>query len=81
MNQSRLSSAIEAVANVVIGFSINFIANMVILPLVGFHITASQNLFIGVLYTAVSLTRSYMIRRWFNARLHAVADKLSKELT
>ena len=81
MNQSRLSSAIEAVANVVIGFAINFVANMVILPLVGFHITASQNLFIGVLYTAVSLTRSYMIRRWFNARLHAVADKLSKELT
>lgn len=79
MNQSRLSSAIEAVANVVIGFAINFVANMLILPLVGFHITTSQNLFIGVLYTAVSLTRSYMIRRWFNARLHAAADKLSKE--
>ena len=73
MNQSRLGSLIESLMNVAIGFSINFCANILILPLIGFHITVSQNLFIGVLYTAISIIRSYAIRRWFNARLHAAA--------
>jgi hypothetical protein len=77
MNQSRLGSLIEACINVLIGFSINFAANMMILPLIGFHITAGQNLFIGVLYTAISVCRSYAIRRWFNGRLHAAAQALA----
>lgn len=73
MNQTRLGSLIEACINVLIGFAINFVANMLILPLIGFHITAGQNLFIGVLYTVISVARSYVIRRWFNARLRAAA--------
>lgn len=77
MNQTRLGSLIEACINVLIGFAINFVANMLILPLIGFHITAGQNLFIGVLYTFVSVARSYVIRRWFNARLHAAAQALA----
>lgn len=77
MNQTRLGSFIEAWINVLIGFSINFAANLLILPLIGFHISLSQNLFIGVLYTFVSVARSYVIRRWFNARLHAAAQALA----
>jgi hypothetical protein len=77
MNQTRLGSFIEAWINVAIGFAINFVANMLILPLIGFHITAGQNLFIGVLYTIISVARSYVIRRWFNARLHAAAQSLA----
>jgi len=78
MTQSRLSSFIEAWFNVAIGFAINFIANLTILPLIGFHISVSQNLFIGVLYTLISVVRSYTIRRWFNARLHRAAELLAK---
>lgn len=77
MNQTRLGSFIEAWINVLIGFGINFVANLLILPLIGFHISMSQNLFIGVLYTFVSVARSYVIRRWFNARLHAAAQTLA----
>ena len=77
MNQSRVGSLIESLANVVIGFSVNMAANFVILPLIGFHITPGQNLFIGVLYTIVSVARSYVIRRWFNARLHAAAQAIA----
>ena len=77
MNQTRICSLIEACINVLIGFAINFCANMLILPLIGFHITASQNLFIGVLYTIISVARSYVIRRWFNARLHRAAHTLA----
>ena len=77
MTQTRLGSFIEACINVLIGFAINFVANLVILPLIGFHISVSQNLFIGVLYTIVSVARSYVIRRWFNARLHAAAERIA----
>ncbi len=81
MNQTRLGSLIEAFVNVAIGFAINFMANMLILPLIGFHITAGQNLFIGVLYTLISVARSYAIRRWFNGRLHAASLDLARRLT
>ena len=80
MNQTKLGSLIEACINVLIGFTINFIANMLILPLIGFHITASQNLFIGVLYTIISVARSYVVRRWFNARLHAASQALAERV-
>jgi hypothetical protein len=77
VNQTRICSLIEACINVLIGFGINFCANMLILPLIGFHITASQNLFIGMLYTIISVARSYVIRLWFNARLHHAAHTLA----
>lgn len=77
MNQSRLGSLYEALINVVIGFSINYLANFVILPLYGFHITAGQNFTMGLLYTGISIARSYVIRRWFNARLQAAAQRLA----
>ena len=77
MNQTRLGSFIEACINVAIGFAINFCANLIILPMIGFHISVSQNLFIGVLYTIISVARSYVVRRWFNARLHAAAQSLA----
>ncbi|MDD5030375.1 MAG: hypothetical protein PHH58_12870 [Rhodoferax sp.] len=81
MNQTRLGSFIEAWINVAIGFTINFVANLVILPLIGFHISVGQNLFIGVLYTLISVARSYVIRRWFNARLHQAAQHLAARAT
>ena len=77
MNQTRLGSLIEACINVAIGFAINMAANAVILPLIGFHITAGQNLFIGLLYTIISVARSYAVRRWFNSRIHAAAERLA----
>ena len=74
MNQTRLRSPTEAIINVVIGFAINFTANMLIFPLFGFHITARDNLLLGVIYTVISVARSYCIRRWFNAKLHMMAQ-------
>lgn len=77
MDQTRVGSLIEAGINVLIGFAINMAANFVILPLVGFEITLQQNLFIGVLYTLVSVARSYIVRRWFNARLRAASLRMA----
>lgn len=73
MNQTRIGSLIEAVINTVIGFSINYSANMLIFPLFGFHITPGANFALGLIYTVISVARSYCIRRWFNAQLHSMA--------
>ena len=67
MAQTKLGSAAEAGMNIAVGFGINFAANMLLLPLFGFHsLTAWKNFQIGLLYTLISLARSYVLRRWFN---------------
>lgn len=79
MTQTKLGSLIEAVVNVLIGFTINFTANMVIFPLFGWRISVSDNLVLGCIYTLISIVRAYVIRRWFNAKLHAAAQRLAGE--
>jgi hypothetical protein len=77
MSQSRLGSFIEAWINVLIGFGINWVANLAILPLFGFAVTGAQAAGMGVIFTVISVVRSYAIRRWFNARIHQAATKLA----
>jgi len=79
MSQSRLGSFIEAWINVLIGFGINFLANLLIFPIFGFHITLSENFVMGLLYTGISVARSYCIRRWFNARIKRAAERMAGE--
>lgn len=65
--QTRLGSFAEAWANIAIGFTINYAENLLILPLFGFtSLTPAKNFMIGLLYTGISLARSYVLRRWFN---------------
>lgn len=66
MAQTKLGSFIEAWANIAVGFSINFFANMTILPLFGFKVSAGSAFEIGLIFTVISLVRSYVLRRWFN---------------
>lgn len=66
MSQSRKHSMLEAIINVVVGFSINFLLNMLVFPLFGWEISAAQNIALGVIYTVISIVRSYSLRRVFN---------------
>jgi len=68
MSQTRKQSAIEAVMNVAVGFLINFTANMTLFPLFGWEISVEQNIGLGILYTMISLARSYCLRRFYNWR-------------
>ena len=63
--QSRFMSLVEAWGNVAIGFAINFGGNMAILPLFGMPVTVTQSLGIGLVFTVVSVIRSYYVRRGF----------------
>jgi hypothetical protein len=66
VSQTRLHSFVEAWANVLVGFGINFVANLLVLPLFGFHVRVVDALGIGVVFTVISIARSYVIRRCFN---------------
>lgn len=81
MTQTRLGSLIESLVNVVIGFSINWVANITILPLFGFDVTGAQAFGIGLIFTVISIARSYYIRRYFNARLHRLSQRAAESIT
>ena len=67
--QTRLESLVEAFINCVLGYWVSFMANAIILPLVGIPVTIKQNLMIGALMTVVSVARQYAIRRWAQVHL------------
>jgi hypothetical protein len=57
---------VEACLNIVVGFVINWTANMTILPLFGFRVSGGAAFEIGLIFTGISLVRQYVLRRWFN---------------
>lgn len=61
-----MGSALEAVANVALGYWIAIAAQMAIFPLFGVNLPLGDNLLIGLLFTVVSLVRGYALRRLFN---------------
>lgn len=64
--QSRTASALEACANVLIGYGIAVAAQLAIFPWFGVHLPLGDNMLIGAAFTIVSLARSYALRRLFN---------------
>jgi len=77
MTQTKVNSLVESCMNTVIGFIINFIANLILIPLF-FNVAVDLmiNLYMGILYTAISVARSYVVRRWFNSLIHSTPTKL-----
>lgn len=66
VGQSRRGSLLESLVNILVGASINYAANLLIFPLFGWHLSAQDNVLMVVIYTGISLVRSYGLRRFFN---------------
>jgi len=64
--QSRTMSAAESVANVAIGYGIALVTQVIVFGSLGLSVSLEQNLWIGGIFTVVSLARSYLLRRIFN---------------
>ncbi len=64
--QKKSHSLIESFTNVLVGYGIALAAQLIIFPRFGIHISMSDNLMIGALFTVVSIVRSYALRRLFN---------------
>ena len=67
MKQSRMMSLVEAVTNVAVGYGLAVVTQILIFPVFGLQTTLGQNLAMGGIFTIVSLFRSFVLRRLFEA--------------
>jgi hypothetical protein len=66
--QSKTHSMIESITNVVVGYVVAFVSQILIFPLFGIYATVRDNLLIGLWFTVISIIRSYCLRRIFTRR-------------
>lgn len=67
MKQSRLMSLIESTVNILVGFGISLGAQIVFLPMLGVTISFGQNFLFACIMTVISIARSFILRRIFEA--------------
>jgi len=58
-------SLVEAATNVVVGYGVAVVTQILIFPIFGVHTTLAQNLKMGAVFTIVSIGRSFALRRVF----------------
>ena len=66
--QTKKQSMIESLTSTTIGIIIGIVLNVTILPIFGYPVSLSDSLWISVIFTVISIIRSYVIRRWFNSK-------------
>lgn len=76
MKQTKRGSLLESLMNIAIGYVVALLSQIVMFPMFNINVPLSTNIWIGIWFTVISLIRSYVIRRWFNKRLHAAAMAL-----
>jgi hypothetical protein len=67
MKQSRLMSMVESIANLVVGYGVAVITQILVFPVFRLQTTLAQNMVMGAAFTVVSLIRSFALRRLFEA--------------
>jgi len=60
-------SLVEALTNVVVGYGIAVLAQIAVFPLFGLHVALADNMAIGLVFTMLSIARSFALRRLFEA--------------
>ena len=63
--QSRRQSLIEAITNVVVGYALAVLTQIVVFPWFGLKVSLNDNLAISATFVMISLLRSYALRRLF----------------
>lgn len=66
--QSKVESLLESSINILIGYIVAVLSQLLIFPVFNIYVALSDNLLIGAYFTAISLLRSYIIRRYFNKK-------------
>ena len=73
MPQSRRLSFLEALTNVVVGYALAVLTQLIVFPWVGLTASLQDNLAIGAAFVGVSLIRSYVLRRVFERWRYSIA--------
>ena len=63
--QSCTMSFVEAITNVAVGFLVAVLTQMAIFPVMKLQVSIGDNLLIGAVFTAVSIVRTFALRRLF----------------
>ena len=66
--QNKKESIIEVIVNVFVGYILNLLIQITLFPFFDIHISISDNMLLTLLFTTISMIRSYLIRRFFNKR-------------
>ena len=64
--QSKKMSFIESLTNVIIGYLVAVGANYIVLPMFGYMVNVADSFYIGIVFMAIAIVRSYLLRRFFN---------------
>ena len=64
--QSVHHSILETITNVGVGYTLAVLTQFIVFPFYGIAFSLNQNAQIGLIFTVVSLIRSYVLRRLFN---------------
>lgn len=67
MTQSRAMSLVEAATNVVVGYVLAILTQIVVFPWFGIDAALGEHMAIGLAFVGVSLARGYLLRRLFEA--------------
>ena len=65
MKQSRAMSLVEAMTNVVVGYGVAVLTQIVVFPWFGIEVGLADNMKIGMVFVGVSLVRGYLLRQLF----------------
>jgi hypothetical protein len=67
VRQSRMMPLVEATANVLVGLIVAVATQIVVFPIFGLQASLGQNVLLALVFTGVSIVRSYALRRMFEA--------------
>lgn len=67
VKQTRKASLAEALLNVAIGYGIALLSQIIVFPWFGIRIGLAENIAIGLIFTVISIVRSFALRRFFEA--------------
>jgi len=70
MSQSRKHSLIEVSISTLAGYGIALITQTAVFPLFGLQTSFAENAKIALIFTVISIIRSYVFRRIFNWLAH-----------
>ena len=81
MNQTKLESLLESVINNLTGIITSLLAfNYIVVPIWNFEASWLDNIGITLIFTFISMIRSYFWRRFFNKGVHKKVHIFVKQL-
>jgi hypothetical protein len=81
MEQTKLESLLEANVNVFIGFFVSLVFwSLVVVPVWDLPVSFADNLVITGWFTVLAIARGYLVRRFFNKRLHKAIHRFVRRI-